>query len=172
MTTIDAVRARGRAFTGRAFLCWLLGTFAVVLGVNFAMAYLAVKSFNGVEVKSSYAAGKAMPTVLREAADQRARGWTVDLHVDRSLDLTARAEAWAVFQDRDGSPQSGLAVEARLEHPSDEFLDRSTTLIEGAAGRYAGAFVALTPGGWTVELVARRGGDIVFTSRNALIIAP
>lgn len=170
MTTTDA--PGGRAFTGRAFLAWFVGAFAAVLGVNFAMAYLAVKSFNGVEVKSSYAAGKAMPALLREAAEQRARGWTVDLHVDRRLDPSGEAGAWATFRDRQGAPQTGLAVEVRLQHPSDEFLDRTISLVERAPGRYAGAFTALRPGGRTAELVARRDGAVVFTSRNALAIEP
>jgi nitrogen fixation protein FixH len=172
MTTTDATGAQGRPFTGRAFLVWLLGAFAVVLGVNFGMAYLAVRSFNGVQVKSSYAAGKIMPAALREAAEQRARGWTVNVHVDRRLDSSARARAWAVFRDRDGGPQTGLVIKARLEHPSDEFLDRSTALVEDEPGRYAGAVAALSPGGWTLELVARRDGDVVFTSRNKLVIEP
>lgn len=158
----------GRVFTGRAFLVWLILGFALVLGVNAAMAYLAVRSFNGVEVKSSYAAGRAMPAELRAAAAQNERGWIVDLHIDGRARKGEPALVWATLNDRTGEPLEGLSTALRLEHPSDEFLDRSVVLTETARGRYAGTVELGGAVAWTAELVARRDGEVVFKSRNRL----
>jgi nitrogen fixation protein FixH len=155
-----------RPFTGRAFLFWLLLSFALVLGVNFGMAYLAIVSFNGVTVKSSYAAGKALPWELRQAAAQDARGWRVALHVEQAAGGGATVSA--EFRDRDGAAIPALEVRARLAHPTDEFLDRAGPLQETSPGRYDGVVGPVRPGAWTVELVAIRGGEALFTSRNRL----
>jgi len=70
-----------RQLTGRHVLMIFVGAFTVIIGVNIALAYNAVRTFPGLEVKNSYVASQEFNT--RRAA-QVALGWTVDLrHTER-----------------------------------------------------------------------------------------
>lgn len=162
--------ASPKPFTGRAFLMWMTGSFAVVFAVNFIMAYYAITTFNGVDSKSSYAAGLTYDTELTAAADQAARGWTVDARVARAA--PGEAIVTASFKDRAGQPVPGLSVTARLEHPANEYLDQSGPLAETAPGQFAGAIRHVKDGGWTLEITGSHEGRVLFKSRNRLVLGP
>jgi nitrogen fixation protein FixH len=161
-----------RVFTGRAFLLCLVVGFGVVFAVNFTMAYLAIKTFAGVDTPSSYQAGQVFSKTLAAAAAQVARGWKVTVGVERAPGATQSAAVTAAFDDRDGKPLPGLVVKARLEHPSNEFLDREAILIETDAGRFAGAVEGVTEGGWTLVISGARDGQTLFASRNRVALGP
>ncbi|MGD0633594.1 MAG: FixH family protein [Beijerinckiaceae bacterium] len=159
-----------KVFTGRAFLMCLLGAFGVVFAVNFTMAYLAVTTFNGVDTKSAYQTGLTYGTELTAAAEQAARGWKVDVGVTRAQGAPGLANVSALFNDRDGKPIPGLTVKARLEHPSNEFLDRTAVLSEDIPGRFSGMFEQAKDGGWTLVISGERDGQVLFKSRNRIIL--
>ncbi|QDC08309.1 FixH family protein [Oceanicola sp. D3] len=60
--------------TGRQVFAVTAGAFAVIIGVNLVMAYKAVSTFPGLEVKNSYVASQQFDA-KREA--QEALGWNV-----------------------------------------------------------------------------------------------
>jgi nitrogen fixation protein FixH len=165
-----AVSPYEKVFTGRAFLMCLLGAFGVVFAVNFTMAYLAITTFNGVDTKSSYQTGLTYGTELAAAAEQVARGWKVDVNVTRAQAAPGLANVSALFNDRDGKPVPGLTVKARLEHPSNEFLDRTAVLSEDIPGRFSGMFEQAKDGGWTLVISGERDGQVLFKSRNRTIL--
>ena len=165
-----AVSPYGKVFTGRAFLMCLLGAFGVVFAVNFTMAYLAITTFHGVDTKSAYQAGLNYGKELTAAAAQAARGWKVDVSVTRAQGAPGLANVSALFADRDGKPVPGLTVKARLEHPSNEFLDRTAMLGEDIPGRFSGMFEQAKDGGWTLVISGERDGQVLFKSRNRVVL--
>ena len=64
-----------RKITGWHVLFGFVGAFGVIIAVNFYLAYSAVKTFPGLEVKNSYAASQEFNE--RKAA-QEALGWTIE----------------------------------------------------------------------------------------------
>ena len=63
-----------RQITGRHVLIGFVGAFSVIIGVNLVLAYSAVRTFPGLEVKNSYVASQEFNE--RKAA-QEGLGWTV-----------------------------------------------------------------------------------------------
>lgn len=159
----------GRRLTGWGVLGWLCGFFAVIFAANGAFIYLALSTFPGVEVASSYKAGQEYEADEAAGRAQAARAWTVDAHV-------ALAPAGAVvttdFTDKDGVPLGGLDVTATLAHTVDTAHDRTRVLKQTGAGLYTGVLDGIGPGRWTLVLTAERKGERLFLSRNLVDIAP
>lgn len=103
-----------REFTGRHALALFVGAFAVIIGVNLALAWNAVATFPGLEVKNSYVASQSFDA--RRAA-QEALGWDVSARFqDGELVLSIR--------DRQGDPvQLGRldATMGRATHVQEDF---------------------------------------------------
>ena len=70
MAKAEQMAAKSRELTGRAVLFWLLGFFAVTIGVNAVMVRVATKTFGGVETESSYKAGLVFKQDIEAAAQQ------------------------------------------------------------------------------------------------------
>ena len=64
-----------RQITGRHVLIGFVGAFSVIIGVNLVLAWSAVRTFPGLEVKNSYVASQEFNE--RKAA-QEGLGWTVE----------------------------------------------------------------------------------------------
>jgi nitrogen fixation protein FixH len=148
-------------------LAWILGFFGVIFAANVVMIWLAVGSFPGLEVDSSYKAGQAYNDEVAAAAAQAARGWKVDLHTARA---GAAVTVTASFFDRSGAPERDLAVTVRLQHPTDKRHDRTATLAEVRPGVYEGVADGVAEGAWTVVVDAEAGGERLFRSRNPAVL--
>ena len=61
-----------RQFTGKHALAVFVGAFGVIIAVNLVLAYSAVKTFPGLEVKNSYVASQEFNERMHE---QQALGW-------------------------------------------------------------------------------------------------
>lgn len=64
-----------KPITGRKVFFFVSGAFAIVIGVNLTMAYFAVSTFPGLEVKNTYVASQKFEA-KRDA--QVALGWGVE----------------------------------------------------------------------------------------------
>ena len=145
-----------REFTGRHALMVFGGAFGVIIAVNLALAYNAVKTFPGLEVKNSYVASQEFNTRL---AAQQALGWSV------------RADAWdgqviLSISDANGAPVEVKALKAtlgRATHVKDdiqpEFVFDGTSYV---------APVDLADGNWNIRMVARAANGTEFTQRVIL----
>lgn len=158
-----------RRLTGRGVLAWLLGFFAVVFLANAVFIYLAMTSWTGLEVESSYKAGQAYQGEIDAASRQAALGWNVELSVERGApgEVSLRVAA----RDAGGAPLTGLAVSARLQRPTFRAQDITVSLVEGEIGVYAARVAGVAPGQWVVRLAAEGAGDAVFRSRNRVFLA-
>lgn len=76
--------------TGRHVAAITIGAFGVIIAVNLVMAWKAVSTFPGLEVKNSYVASQEFDA--RRAA-QEALGWTVTASYDRGRARIAFADA-------------------------------------------------------------------------------
>ncbi|WP_027244668.1 FixH family protein [Leisingera daeponensis] len=147
---------REREFTGKHALMLFGGAFAVIIGVNIALAVSAVKTFPGLEVKNSYVASQEFDT--RRTA-QEALGWSV---YASSQGDQVRLE----ITDADGNPVEVAKLTATL--------GRATHVRDDQKPQFAfdgQAYVApadLGPGNWNIRMVARAKNGTEFTQRVIL----
>ncbi|GGK49867.1 FixH family protein [Salinarimonas ramus] len=159
----------GSPLTGRKVLMIMVAFFGVIFAMNVVLLKLAATTFRGLEVESAYRAGQEYNDVLAESAAQRARAWAVDVRVARRADGLVAA-VFAV-SDPDGAPVAGLSGSARLAAPADTALDVEGVLVETGAGAYEAIFPEETdPGRWTLVTELSRDGDVLFRSRNRILL--
>jgi nitrogen fixation protein FixH len=145
-----------REFTGKHALMVFGGAFAIIITVNLAMAYNAVRTFPGLETKNSYVASQQFDG-KREA--QEALGWTVRADAaDGEVRLAITDEAGRAVQ------VSNLdAVVGRATHVKDDF--------EPAFQFDGSAYVAradLDPGNWNIRMTAQALDGTPFQQRVIL----
>lgn len=146
-----------RELNGR-HVALIFGTaLATIIGVNAIMAFQAIKTFPGLEVKNSYVASQNFD---RERTAQEALGWTVDASVVGEI-ILLRIEA------ADG-PADAHIVEARVGRKTYSAEDREVSFR-----RDGDIFVAeatdLEPGGWTLWLAAEAADGTQFRQRLSLV---
>ncbi|MDV7143663.1 FixH family protein [Tropicimonas sp. TH_r6] len=142
--------------TGRKVFIITASAFSVIIGVNLTMAYLAVGSFPGLEVKNSYVASQNFDA---DRAAQEALGWDVAADVEDDMLTIA-------FTGRNGYPVEVASLEAvvgRATHVQDD--------VEPDFAYHDGAFTApvdLRPGNWNIRLVATAPDGTTFRQRVVL----
>jgi len=167
LQTNEPPGAACRPLTGWRILLYLVGFFAVVMGVNGIMAYAALSTMRGTDTDSAYQAGRQFEQDVAMAKAQDARHWHVDAKVAtaptgaRRLDVVAR--------DAAGRPLSGIALSAVFERPTDGRLDQPVAVAEDAPGRFHGN-AAIAPGQWDLVIELTRAGEPMFRSRNRIVL--
>ena len=143
-----------REFTGKHAAAVFIGAFAVIIGVNLALAYSAVSTFPGLEVKNSYVASQEFD-VRRDAQE----GWSVRADArDGQVILS--------ITDTEGAPVEVAklsAVLGRATHVKDDV--EPDFAFDGTA--YV-APVDLGAGNWNIRMVARADDGTEFTQRVIL----
>lgn len=142
-----------REITGRHVLLITLTAFGVIIGVNVAMAVLAIGTFPGLEVRNSYVASQ---TFDQDRAAQQALHWTVTPEYDgREMVLKIVDETGAPAQIRDLQVTIGRPTHVREDQTPD-------FVYSGGVFR---APVTLAPGRWNVHVVATSADGVVFRQR-------
>jgi nitrogen fixation protein FixH len=138
--------------TGRHVLGGFIAAFGVIIAVNLTLAYNAVKTFPGLEVKNSYVASQ---TFDAERADQLALGWDV------SATLSGTELRLVILKD-------GVAIAPRIEQA---IFGRATSVkhdqtpdftFDGTALR---ATVVAGGGNWNLRVRARADDGTLFHQR-------
>jgi len=145
-----------REFTGRHAAMVFVGAFAVIIGVNIALAVSAVRTFPGLEVGNSYVASQQFDE--RRTA-QEALGWTVRATARGGLVILT-------ITDASGAPVRVSDLNAtlgRATHVKDDM--QPDFRFDGTA--YV-APVELGPGNWNIRMVARAGDGTEFVQRVIL----
>ncbi len=141
-----------RPLTGRMVFAIFAGCFAIIIGVNLTLAFQAVRTFPGLEVKNSYVASQSFDN-NRQA--QEALNWDVSAQVDgRLLHLNI---------NRDGQPVKPKITSAVLGRATNVSQD-----VEPVFYHNGEAFVApvnLGPGNWNLRLVAEAEDGTIFQQR-------
>lgn len=143
---------RGK-MTGGKVLAIFFGAFGIILAVNLLMAYSAVSTFPGLEVRNSYVASQGFNDRLTA---QRSLGWNVQVGV-------FDGELRVVVTDPDGNPADIATMQAtlgRATHTRDD--------LEPEFALEAGTFiapVAIAPGNWNLRLIATAPDGTEFRQR-------
>ena len=146
-----------RELTGKHVLIGFVAAFGVIIAVNLILAYLAVKTFPGLEVKNSYVASQQFDE-RRDA--QVALGWTVRAsHSGGLLSLSITDEA--------GMPVEVAGLDAtvgRATHVKDDIAPEFQF-----DGTYYYAPVPLGDGNWNIRMEAIAKDGTEFRQRLVLI---
>jgi nitrogen fixation protein FixH len=143
--------------TGRHVFLIFAGAFGTIIAVNLVLAYSAVSTFPGLEVKNSYVASQEFNE--RKAA-QEALGWDVRAtHGGGVLRLA--------ITDAGGQPVRVASLDAtvgRATHVADD--QRPEFHFDG---RGYVAPVTLAPGNWNIRMEARAMDGTAFQQRVVLV---
>ncbi|WP_116133668.1 FixH family protein [Tropicimonas sp. IMCC34043] len=144
--------------TGRKVLIITVSFFAVVIGVNLSLAFLAVDTFPGLESHNSYADSQ---TFDADRAAQKALGWTAEVEVDYGVLVLT-------FKDRDGDPIEVATLDTLVGRPTHT-RDDIRPELSYHDGVYRGP-VDLGAGHWDIHIVATASDGTRFKQRIPLHI--
>ena len=147
-------------FTGRKMAIVMVSFFGVIIAVNVLMAYKAVSTFPGLEVKNSYVASQTFDT---NRTAQQALGWTMTPDYD-----AADNRLYLSFTDATGQPAtlSDLSV---LVGRTTEAKDDQTPDFINAAGLWT-APLDLATGRWLLRVDARAADGTLFSQRVSILV--
>ncbi|MFY0617302.1 MULTISPECIES: FixH family protein [unclassified Shimia] len=147
-----------KKFTGFHFLMIFVCAFGVIIAVNITLAWQAVATFPGLEVKNSYVASQEFDQ-RRDA--QEALGWTVSAKSSGGLLILS-------IIDVDGRPVQVSNLQAVLGRATHVQDDREPDFqFDGKA------YVAreeLKPGNWNIRMKATALDGTAFEQRVVLRI--
>lgn len=147
-----------KPLTGRKVFAITASAFTVIIGVNVFMAWNAIRTFPGLEVKNSYVASQSFDA---QRAAQQALGWTAEATLDgNELVLSLVTE--------DGLPAPTISVQAVLGRPT-HVRDDIAPEFERVAGSYR-TEVDLAPGSWDLRVVALAADGTEFNQRLPLYV--
>jgi len=147
-----------RQFTGKHALAVFVVAFGIIISVNLVLAYNAVKTFPGLEVKNSYVASQEFNERLKE---QQALGWDIQAELSGGLLILH-------ITDQTGSPVKVAELQAvvgRATHVKDDFSPEFT--FDGIA--YSTP-ASLGKGNWNIRLVAKDRDGAEFAQRIPLYV--
>jgi nitrogen fixation protein FixH len=143
---------------GKHVLAITVGAFAVIIAVNLTMAFKAVNTFPGLEVKNSYVASQGFNA--RKAA-QEALGWSLaPRYADGRVDLA--------FTDRDGLPVEVAELQVLIGRTTSTADDARPEFM--VMGDVYSAPLDLARGKWMVKVTARAPDGTLFEQRSELFV--
>lgn len=142
-----------RELTGKHVLAITVTAFGVIIAVNLTMAFQAVSTFPGLEVKNSYVASQSFD---RDRAAQEALHWSVTPdYADGILSIR--------ISDAEGRPAQVEDLQVTIGRPTHVRDDQSPYFTY-----HRGVFsapVALSAGSWNIHLTARAADGTLFRQR-------
>lgn len=141
-----------KEITGTHVLVAFVLGFGIIISVNLTLAFNAVRTFPGLEVKNSYVASQAFEQTRRA---QNALGWSVDAWVD--------GEFLTLSFDKDGTVVQPVIEDAVFGRATHVGADQTPEFgFDGAVFR---APVSAGPGNWNLRIKARAHDGTLFTQR-------
>ena len=146
-----------RQLTGRHVLMIFVGAFGLIIAVNLTLAFKAVSTFPGVEVKNSYIASQGFD---RNRAAQEALGWDLRTTLDDGL-LTL------VFTDADGRPADVHALRSLFGRTTEAVDDQVPAFAQVDPGVFQ-APVTASRGAWMLRVEAASADGTRFLKRVSI----
>lgn len=129
-----------RPLTGRKVLFIAVAAFGAIITANLTLAYSAVQSFPGIEVKNGYIASQSFE---RERAAQERLGWNTGA-------TYLKGDLNVVVLDRDGVAAPLQDVVFHIGRPTTAAEVLEMTPMAGGSGW--AAKIALAPGPWRLDI--------------------
>ncbi|MGR3662323.1 MAG: FixH family protein [Paracoccaceae bacterium] len=149
-----------KTLTGRKVFMMFAGAFSIIISVNLLLAYKAVTTFPGLEVKNSYVASQSFD---EERSAQLALGWDVSAEV-------VGDQLRLVIVDQQGTPVKVAELETTLGRAT-HIKNDSTPAFDFDGTAYV-APVELDPGNWNLRMVAIADDGTKFHQRIVLYVKP
>lgn len=144
--------------TGPKFFAIFSSFFVVIIAVNLVLAFQAVATFPGLEVKNSYVASQ---TFDRDRAAQLALGWDVSATVHAG-------ELRLSITGPDGAPVAATEVAGTFGRATSVRDDQSPAFVfDGTLYR---APVTAGPGNWNLRLTATAPDGTPFQQRVVVLV--
>ena len=147
-----------KPLTGRKVFAITASAFAVIIGVNVFMAWSAIRTFPGLEVKNSYVASQKFDA---DRAAQQALGWEAEARLEGD-------ELILLLTGKDGLPAPVAEISAILGRPTHVQDDVIPEFVR-AGGAYR-APADLAPGSWALRIKAVAGDGTEYRKRLALYV--
>ena len=152
-------KAASFEITGRKFFLMMVGGFGVIIAVNLTLAYQAVATFPGLEVKNSYVASQ---TFDRDRSAQVALGWDVGAQIIGGDLRLSFAKNGTAVRPKILSATLGRATNVAQDQTPEFTFDGSAFV----------APVALGAGNWNLRLVAMAANGTKFQQRIIVDVQP
>lgn len=147
-----------REITGRQVFIVTAAAFGVIIAVNFTLAFMAVRTFPGLETKNSYVASQVFN---EERRAQEALGWSIHATVaDGTLHLKITDKAGTPVEPATITATLGRATHVKADQ-TPEFAWTGTELV---------APVALAPGNWNLRMEAVAADGTKFRQRVVIYV--
>lgn len=144
--------------TGKHVFAITTSAFAVIIAVNLLLAFKAVSTFPGLEVKNSYVASQGFNA--RKAA-QEALGWTLaPSYREGRIDLA--------FTDREGQPVAVQNLDVLIGRTTSTAADAWPQFVQ--VGDVYTAPLDLGQGKWMVKVTAMSPDGTLFEQRSELFV--
>ncbi len=141
---------------GRHVAIIFVGAFSVIIAVNLTLAFNAVSTFPGLEVKNSYVASQSFD---KDRAAQQSLGWSV-------LAEAREGQVLLSVTDADGAPVEVASLDATLGRAT-HVRDDAKPDFRFDGKRYV-ADADLGPGNWNIRMKAEAEDGTVFQQRVIL----
>lgn len=142
--------------TGWHVFAGFVAAFTLIIGVNLALAFNAVRTFPGVETRNSYVASQSFDE--RRAA-QQALGWRVSAR-------STGGEVLLSITDPQGTPVEVIRLDAVLGRATHVKDDRAPDFVFD--GQVYRAQAVLAEGNWNLRMTATAQDGTPFTQRVVL----
>jgi nitrogen fixation protein FixH len=143
-----------REITGKHVLIGTVSAFSVIIAVNVFMAYSAIRTFPGLEVKNSYVASQ---TFNADKASQEALGWTIDA-TDKDEKL------YVTITGKDGRPVEARSVTGTLGRATNVTQDQTPVFVFDGTS-YVADTGRLAAGNWNYRMIAEAKDGTPFKQR-------
>lgn len=144
--------------TGRKVFFGMAGAFGVIISVNLFLAYSAIATFPGLEVKNSYVASQNFDA---DRTAQLALGWDV------SADVTGE-ELHLFINDADGRPVEVAELDATFGRATSVRDDQTPAFF--FTGTHYAAPVTTAPGNWNLRMTAKAVDGTAFRQRVVVLV--
>lgn len=146
--------------TGRKVLLFTVGAFSIIISVNLLLAYKAVSTFPGLEVKNSYIASQSFDA---DRTAQQGLGWTL------ASDYLAEEKALVLtFTGPDGQPAEVTGLSVMVGRATAAQNDTRPEFTRNA-GQFS-APLDLEPGKWMMQVEAFAADGTAFRQRIDLYV--
>lgn len=157
---------------GKHVLLMLLAFFGIVIAVNVTFVIVALDTWTGLTSHKSYQEGLTYNAAIRDAEEQRARGWQVEMAFKRdqtppgiiTMSVSAR------LADSAGTALIPASITLTFRHPINETYDQLVTLSETSDGNYVGQATLPVSGNWDTRLTAHMADGTPFRQDGTLWI--